>query len=299
MTTTASMPDPQVIDLDAPAREQRRAPVPPTLESSAVAAGSAWQERLPAAGWALAGVLGLALVWQLFAVRAPGLPTPATSLGALVDLLSRPFADNGPNDKGVGLHLALSLQRVFAGFGLAALIGVPLGLLLGSSRRAWQAINPLVQVLRPVSPLAWFPIWLTVFRDAGRASVFVIFITALWPAVINTAAGTAAVPRDHRNVARVFRFGRMAYLRHVLVPNALPSAITGLRLSMGIAWMVIVAVEMLSGGAGIGFFVWDSYNASNLPAVAAAIALIGAIGLLLDAGFVRLGKLVAVEEIEA
>ena len=176
-TTTAAVPDRDVIALD-PAGAVASAPAAAAAVFAPVP--SVWLERLRAAGWALAGVAGLALVWQLAAARAPGLPSPVAGLGALVDLLSWPFADNGPNDKGVGLHLALSLWRVFTGFGLAALIGVPLGLLLGSSRRAWQAINPLVQVLRPVSPLAWFPIWLTVFRDAGRAPVFVIFITALW-----------------------------------------------------------------------------------------------------------------------
>jgi nitrate/nitrite transport system permease protein len=188
---------------------------------------------------------------------------------------------------------------VFKGFGLAALAGIPLGIAIGASRRAWQAINPIVQMLRPVSPLAWFPIWLVVLKDAGRASVFVIFITALWPTVINSAAGAASVPRDQRNVARVFRFGRVPYIRHVLLPHALPSIITGLRLSMGIAWMVIVAVEMLSGGSGIGFFVWDSYNAARLDLVIAAIMLIGAVGLLLDQGFAWLFRRSVQEEVGA
>ena len=153
-------------------------------------------------------------------------------------------------------------------------------------------MNPLVQILRPVSPLAWFPIWLVAFSDAKKAAVFVIFITALWPIVVNTAAGAAAVPQDHRNVARVFKFGRFAYIRHVLIPDSLPSIVTGLRLSMGVAWMVIVAVEMLSGGTGIGFYVWDAYNASNLAGVTAAIVLIGVVGLALDLMFLRLASLV-------
>jgi nitrate/nitrite transport system permease protein len=184
---------------------------------------------------------------------------------------------------------------VLKGFALAILAGVPFGLAIGASRRAWQAANPIIQFLRPVSPLAWFPIWLTVFRDSPRAAMWVIFITALWPIVINTAAGAASVPRDHRNVARVFRLSKPAYVRHVLVPHALPSVVTGLRLSMGTAWMVIVAVEMLSGGVGIGTYVWEEYNALNLGRMTAAIVLIGAVGLLFDLLFLRLGKAVAIE----
>ncbi len=254
---------------------------------------------LRAAGWASLGAAVVIGLWQLAAQVAPDLPTPLEAFRELGRLVSRPFYDNGPNDKGIGLQLLTSLRRVFSGFALAAALGIPLGLLIGASRRAWQALNPIVQILRPVSPLAWFPIWLVVLRNAGSAAVFVIFITALWPTVINTAAGASSVPRDQRNVAKVFRFGRLAYFRHVLVPHTMPSVVTGLRLSMGIAWMVIVAVEMLSGGSGIGFFVWDSYNASNLAAVIAAVLLIGLIGVLLDSTFVRLFKRVSVEEVSA
>ncbi len=256
-------------------------------------------ERLRALGWVVVGLAVLGLLWQLASTASPDLPAPAEGLRELWRLVSNPFYDNGPNDKGIGRQLLVSLQRVATGFALAAVVGIPLGLLMGASRRAWQAANPVVQLLRPVSPLAWFPIWLVVMKNPGKASVFVIFVTALWPTVINTAAGAAAIPRDHRNVALVFCFGRMAYLRHVLLPNALPQIVTGLRQSMGIAWMVIVAVEMLSsGGAGIGFFVWDSYNANNLAAVMAAILLIGAVGLVLDMLFLRLGRRVALEEVQ-
>ena len=247
--------------------------------------------------WGVMGAGVLVAFWAFVASRAADLPTPAESWTALSELLEQPFADRGPNDKGIGLQLVLSLKRVFLGFGLAALVGIPLGCLLGGSKRAWKAANPVVQVLRPVSPLAWFPIGLVAFQDPPRAAVFVIFVTSLWPTVINTAVGAASVPNDHRNVAKVYRFGRFAYLRHVLVPHTLPSVVTGLRLSMGIAWMVIVAVEMLSGGTGIGFFVWDSYNTSNLPNVTAAIVAIGIVGFALDALFVKLHRKVAVEEV--
>lgn len=283
--------------------EERLLPEPPAAPaeepaspSRGRAAATGWACGL---GWAWAGAMVVIGLWQLAALRSPDLPSPAEGFAELWKLVSDPFYDNGPNDKGIGRQLAISLQRVFTGFSLAAAVGVPLGLAIGISRRLWKAGNPIVQILRPVSPLAWFPILLVMTKDAGKAAVFVIFVTSLWPIVINTAAGVAMVPSDHRNVARVFRFGRMALLRHVLLPDSLPSIVTGLRLSMGIGWMVIVAAEMLSGGAGIGFFVWNSYNASNLGAVVAAIILIGSIGLLLDAAFLRLARRVAVEGVRA
>ncbi len=240
------------------------------------------------------GALGIGVVVGLWAIvaatLAPDLPTPIDGWNALLDLLASPFSAGGPTDQGIALQLGTSLGRVLRGFGWAVVVGVPLGLFIGANRRAWQTANPVVQLLRPVSPLAWFPIGLVVLQDAPGAAVFVIFITALWPIVLNTAAGAASVPADQRNVARVFRFGRVAYVRHVLVPNAMPSIVTGLRVSMGIAWMVIVAVEMLSGGSGIGFFVWDSYNAGNVANVIAAIILIGLVGVVLDMLFMKLGK---------
>lgn len=247
-------------------------------------------------GWAAVGAIGALAVWQAGAA-ATAIPSPVEGLSKLGMLLWYPFYDLGPNDKGIARQLAISLQRVGIGFALAALVGIPLGLFIGANRRAWMAINPVVQMLRPVSPLAWFPIWLVVFRDNSQAAILVIFITALWPTVLNTAAGAGSVPEDQRRVAAVFRFGRLAYLRHILVPNTLPSIVTGLRLSMGIAWMVIVAVEMLSGGTGIGFFVWNSYNADDLSSVLASVLIIGAVGLLLDFGFLRLAKVVSLERV--
>jgi nitrate/nitrite transport system permease protein len=249
-----------------------------------------------AIGLGLLGIGAFVALWAVVSWRVPDLPTPRAAWDALTQLLADPFHDGGPTDKGIALQLGASLGRVLRGFTLAALVGVPFGLLVGGSRRAWQAANPVIQLLRPVSPLAWFPIGLVVLKDAPQAAVFVIFVTALWPVVINTAAGAASIPGDQRNVARVFRFGRLAYVRHVMVPHTLPSIITGLRLSMGIAWMVIVAVEMLSGGSGIGFFVWDSYNAGDLADVIAAILLIGGVGVALDSAFVWIGRRVTFEE---
>ncbi len=259
--------------------------------------------RFRAAGsslaWAGLGAGVLVAIWALVATRAPNLPTPSEGLAAARELFADPFYDNGPNDKGIALLLLLSVQRVFIGFAMAAVVAIPLGLLIGGSRRAWQAANPLVQLLRPVSPLAWFPIGLAALSDVPHALVFMIFVISLWPMVINTAAGAASVPRDHRNVAKVFHFGRMAYLRHVMLPHSLPAVVTGMRLSMGYAWMVIVAGEMLAGSSGIGGFVWQSYNAGDVVKVVAAIVPIGIVGLVIDIAFLRLGSKVALEEVHA
>lgn len=266
------------------------APAPPSLVWARVRAAAA------NIGWALLGMALLVGAWALVSARVDALPTPAKTWSTLSQLLAHPFYDNGPNDKGIGLQLLASLQRVGTGFFFAAVVGVPLGIAMGSIKQVWKAANPVIQLLRPVSPLAWFPIWLVVLKDAPKAATWVIFITALWPIVINTASGASTVPHDQRSVAQVFKFSRWTYIRHVLVPHTLPSIVTGMRLSMGVAWMVIVAVEMLSGGTGIGFFVWNSYNALDLSKVIAAIVLIGSIGLSLDFLFLRLGRAVALEE---
>ncbi len=247
-------------------------------------------------GWALLGMAVFVALWQWGASRVDNLPSPVETLSRLRELLAHAFRDGGPNDQGVGLLLKASLIRVFTGFAIAAVIGIPLGLAMGSSARAWKAMNPLAQFLRPVSPLAWYPILLIVFLDASKASVWVICLTSLWPIVLNTAAGASTVPTDQRNVAKVFRLTRRAYVRHVLVPHTLGSTITGLRLSMGTAWMVIVAVEMMSGKTGIGNYVWTQYNAGDMSSVAASIILIGATGLVLDMAFLRLGKAVTKQE---
>lgn len=281
------------------------APEPPPPASPAAtgdrppsAAARRLRSSLAAFGWGALGFVVVITIWAYGASRVPQLPEPGETMSSLKALLERPFYDNGPNDKGIGLRLMGSLQRVFLGFGLATLVGAPIGLAMGASRRVWRAANPVIQVLRPVSPLAWFPIWLVVFKDASNAAVWVIFITSLWPTLLNTAAGAAEVPSDQRDVARVFRFGRWAYLRHVLLPNTLPATVTGMRLSMGTAWMVIVAVEMLAGGGkGLGSYVWEQYNALNLASMVAAIVIIGVVGFVLDLAFLRLGRKVAIQEV--
>jgi nitrate/nitrite transport system permease protein len=247
-------------------------------------------------GWGLLGFAAVVAVWQLFAPEQ--LATPGDVFERLRSDITDPFYDHGPNDKGIAILLSASLQRVATGFGMAALVGIPLGLLVGTSTRWWQSINPIVQLFRPVSPLAWFPVWMVVFQDGERSGVWVIFITTLWPIVINTAAGAATVPYDQRNVARVFRFGRVAYLRHVLIPNALPQIATGLRLAFGLGWLVIVAVEMLGTVLGIGNDTWVAYNGRNYDQMMANIVWIGTLGLIVDALFLRLVKSLTIEEVK-
>lgn len=285
-----------LVDQSAPpvAPDEPVSTPPPVVPTPAPArSGGRLRETATSISYALLGIGCLVALWSVVAWRSPDLPNPIDAWHSFTELMASPFHDSGPNDRGIGLQLLTSIGRVFRGFGLAVLVGVPFGLFVGTNKRAWQAANPVIQLLRPVSPLAWFPIGLVVLKDSPQAAVFVIFITALWPIVINTAAGASSIPADQRNVARVFRFGRVAYVRHVVIPHTMPSTITGLRLSMGVAWMVIVAVEMLSGGSGIGFFVWNSYNGGSLGDVISAIVLIGLVGVVLDTGFVRLGRLYA------
>jgi len=271
------------------------APEPPEL-----APGPSRARRMAVSlSWSLLGLVVFLAAWQLASAHSPDLPTPGETFTEMRKLLADPFYDNGPNDKGILLRVGESVQRVFKGFSLAALVGIPVGLLVGASRRAWLAVNPVVQLLRPVSPLAWYPIFLTVLASPLKAGPWVIFVTALWPIVLNTAAGVAEIPQDHKDIARVFHFGRVAYLRHVLIPDSLPAIVVGLRVSMGIAWMVIVAVEMLAGGSGIGSYVWTEYNALNIAHVICAILIIGTVGLVLDVLFLRLARAVARQEAHA
>lgn len=235
------------------------------------------------------GILGL--IWYIVSRITEGeLPAPVATLKVLWEMLADPFYDYGPNDKGIALQLGSSLGRVFTGFLCGAVVAIPVGLLMGASTFCRKMFDPIVQVLKPVSPLAWFPIGLVAFQSAGSATVFIIFITSLWPTLINTAFGVSSIPEDHKNVARAFGFSKWKYLSKVLIPFSLPHIITGLRLSISVAWLVIVAGEMLSGGVGIGFFVWDSWNALSLEKVISAILIIGIVGLFLDKIFGMLQK---------
>lgn len=228
------------------------------------------------------GFLGVILLWWFTATFLSELmPTP---LQALIDSAeyANPFFRKGPGNLGLGWLLLASLRRVLLGFLLGAAVAIPLGFLIGMSRVALLIINPLVQIFKPVSPLAWLPIALAIFNLAEPSAIFVIFITSLWPTIINTALGVSSVQKDYLDVARVLEMPRWRQITKIIWPASLPYVFTGLRISLGIAWLVIVAVEMLTGGIGIGFFVWDQWNRLNLSSVFLAVVVIGLTGLLLD-----------------
>jgi nitrate/nitrite transport system permease protein len=228
----------------------------------------------------------LGIVWELVAVVTErAIPGPASTWVVFKELIAEPFYDRGPNDKGIGNQLISSISRVFIGFGIGSLIAIPAGLAMGSSKFMMRLFNPIVQILRPVSPLAWFPLGLLAFEAAEGATIFIIAITSLWPTLINTSFGVSSIPADHKNVGKAFGFSKWKYITKIMLPFALPHIITGLRLSIGVAWLVIVAGEMLSGGVGIGFFVWDSWNGLSLEKILIAILIIGTVGLILDKAF--------------
>jgi nitrate/nitrite transport system permease protein len=244
--------------------------------------------------FAMIGLLVFGGFWSLLSVYTEdALPGPVATLTVLKEMLSDPFYDYGPNDKGIGLQLFVSIKTVLMGFLMGSLIAIPIGILMGASTICKQIFYPIVQLLKPVSPLAWFPIGLVVFKDTGMATIFIVFITSLWSTLINTSFGVGSIPQDHKNVAKAFGFSKMRYLTKILIPYSLPHIITGLRLSISVAWLVIVAGEMLSGGAGIGFFVWDSWNALSLEKVISAIIIIGIVGLLFDRIFTYIENKVA------
>ena len=221
-----------------------------------------------------------------------GFPTVAQMGDAIVRNLAHPFYDNGPNDKGIGIQLAHSLGRVALGFGLAVLVALPLGFVIGMSPLIHRALDPFIQVLKPISPLAWMPLALYTIKDSSVSGVFVIFICSVWPMLINTAFGVAGVRREWLNVARTLEVSRLRKAFLVILPAAAPTILTGMRISMGIAWLVIVAAEMLVGGTGIGYFVWNEWNNLNLSNVIFAILVIGVVGMLLDLAFARAQKAV-------
>ncbi len=210
------------------------------------------------------------------------IPGPVETWEAARELFREPFYKNGPNDMGIGWQVLYSLGRVMAGFGMAVVVGVPLGFIIGMSRNVERALNPLIQIFKPVSPLAWLPIGLLIFQAVNPSAIFVIFITSIWPVIINTCAGVKAIPQDYMNVAAVLQLGRLEITRRILIPGSLPHILTGMRLSLSIAWMVIVAAEMLTGGIGIGFFVWDEWNNLSVTSIIIAIFVIGVVGICLE-----------------
>jgi nitrate/nitrite transport system permease protein len=256
-----------------------------------VAKPSYWQTRiLPALGAVTARVLPplvmlvmILTVWQILCMK-PGatLPAPSKIWTEAYDLIVDPFFVAGPQDIGLGWRVLISLQRVAIGYGLAGLIGIALGTIIGQSVWAMRGLDPIFQVLRTISPLAWLPISLAAFRDSQPSAIFVIFITSVWPIIINTAVGIRNIPQDYRNVAAVLRLNHLEFFWKIMIPSAAPYIFTGLRIGIGLSWLAIVAAEMLTGGVGVGFFIWDAWNSSRLSDIVVALVYIGVVGFILD-----------------
>jgi nitrate/nitrite transport system permease protein len=241
----------------------------------------------------IAPLIGFALflaLWQLLAKTGGQLPDPLSTWHSAVDVFSDPFYRKGPNDQGIGWNVLTSLGRVAIGFGAAALVGIPLGFMIGRFRFLSDMTAPIISILKPVSPLAWLPIGLMVFKAANPAAIYVIFVCSLWPMIVNTAVGVRQIPTDYLNVARVLNLSEWKVFTKILFPAVLPYMITGVRLSIGVAWLVIVAAEMLTGGVGIGFWVWDEWNNLDVKHIIIAIFTVGIVGLLLEQGMVLLAK---------
>ncbi|MYN16298.1 nitrate ABC transporter permease [Rugamonas sp. FT107W] len=279
------------------------APVPvrrPRRPLAANASARARQQVSATAMKIVAPLLGaalLVLVWQIITINNSSFPTPLVTLQEAVKLFSDPFYSKSPNDQGIGWNVLASLQRVAVGFGLAALVGIPLGFLIGRVQFVGSMFGPIISLLKPVSPLAWLPIGLLVFKSANPAAIWSIFICSIWPMIINTAVGVQRVPQDYMNVARVLNLTEWKVLTKILLPSALPYILTGVRLSIGTAWLVIVAAEMLTGGVGIGFWVWDEWNNLNVPHIIIAIVAIGVVGLMLEQALMALARAFTYEQV--
>jgi nitrate/nitrite transport system permease protein len=258
-----------------------------------------WRSLVGAVLPPLAGLALLVGIWALATQKGGSFPTPAATFDAAVKLFSDPFYDKGPNDRGIGWNILYSLQRVGLGFGMAAIVGIPLGFLIGRFATLNRMVSPLISLLKPVSPLAWLPIGLLVFKAADPAAIWTIFICSIWPMVINTAVGVQRVPEDYLNVARVLKLSEWKIATRILLPSVMPYMLTGVRLSVGTAWLVIVAAEMLTGGVGIGFWVWDEWNNLNVKNIIIAIFVIGIVGLLLEALLVKLASAFSYEDVKS
>ncbi|MEC7119051.1 MAG: nitrate ABC transporter permease [Pseudomonadota bacterium] len=241
----------------------------------------------------LIGIALFILAWAALSSFRTELPNPVQTWQAAVLLFSDPFYQAGPNDMGIGWNILYSLGRVGTGFGMAALLGIPLGFIIGRFMFVRNMFAPIISILRPVSPLAWLPIGLLVFKSAEPASIWVIFISSIWPIILNTAAGVSQIPQDYLNVARVLRLSEWKVFTKILLPATLPYLLTGIRLSIGVAWLVIVAAEMLTGGIGLGFWIWDEWNNLNVAHIIIAIFVVGLVGLLIEQGLVLLTKLIS------
>ncbi len=238
----------------------------------------------------LAGIVVFIALWEIVARQGGRIPGPAVVWKAAVVIFSDPFYSKGPNDQGIGWNVLSSLKRVGIGFGLAAAVGIPLGFMIGRFKFLSDMAAPIIAMFKPVSPLAWLPIGLLLFKAANPAAIYVIFVCSLWPMIVNTAVGVRQIPQDYLNVARVLNLSEWKVFTTILFPAVLPYMITGVRLSIGVAWLVIVAAEMLTGGVGIGFWVWDEWNNLKVEHIIIAIFTIGIVGLLLEQALVLLAK---------
>ncbi len=268
------------------AKMQNTAPVPTPGTPFGERLGNFLRELLPP----VVGMLVLLGIWHVATHKGGSIPSPSVVWDAAVQLFSNPFYRNGPNDQGIGWNVLSSLQRVAIGFGFAALVGIPLGFMIGRFEFLSKMLNPIISLLRPVSPLAWLPIGLLVFKKADPAATWTIFICSIWPMIINTAVGVQRVPQDYINVARVLALSEWKVVTKILFPAVLPYMLTGIRLSIGTAWLVIVAAEMLTGGVGIGFWVWDEWNNLKVEHIIIAIFVIGIVGLILEQALILLAK---------
>ncbi|MDB5802137.1 MAG: ntrB [Rhodocyclales bacterium] len=299
MTMPSSMPDKASEPLREKTIEQpvasSSATVAPVVDTPAIKIGRGQlREALSVLVRAvLPPFIGLALlvgIWAIVAMKTSGFPGPLKTWDAAVIIFSDPFYVNGPNDQGIGWNILSSLKRVAIGFGFAAAVGIPLGFAIGRFKFLNAMVDPIISLLRPVSPLAWLPIGLLVFHRADPAATWTIFICSIWPMIINTAVGVQRVPQDYMNVARVLNLSEMKILTKILFPAVLPYMLTGIRLSIGTAWLVIVAAEMLTGGVGIGFWVWDEWNNLKVEHIVIAIFVIGIVGLLLEMLLLQIAK---------
>ncbi len=248
-------------------------------------------------------LFGLALlvgIWALVSIStASSIPSPLETFKQAVVVFRDPFYRKGPNDQGVGWNILMSLERVALGFGMAAAVGIPAGFMIGRFTFLSRMFNPLISLLRPVSPLAWLPIGLLVFKGANPAAIWTIFICSIWPMIINTAVGVQRVPQDYLNVARVLNLSEWKIVTKILFPAVLPYMLTGVRLAVGTAWLVIVAAEMLTGGVGIGFWVWDEWNNLNVKNIIIAIFVIGIVGLVLEFALIKIASAFTFEEVKS
>jgi nitrate/nitrite transport system permease protein len=283
-------------------------PVADVIEKKKPVAVPAAVKAMPKRAWSIQpfllavlppilGVAFLVLIWEIIALKNPNIPSPAVTFKEAVVLFSDPFYSNGPNDQGIGWNVYESLKRVAVGFGLAALVGIPLGFMIGRFKFLSGMFSPIISLLKPVSPLAWLPIGLLVMKAADPAAIWCIFICSIWPMIINTAIGVQRVPQDYMNVARVLNLSEAKILTKILFPSVLPYMLTGVRLAIGTAWLVIVAAEMLTGGVGIGFWVWDEWNNLNVTHIIIAIVVIGVVGLILEQILVALARAFTYEDV--